>query len=108
MAGAQAMMGPTQMLFIGPAVIAMMPGVELTAAMAFVPVLNVTLALEAMLKGEVLLLEYSLTAFALLLQAWLAITISVRLLSREKLALAEGGAKPRKKRNPFGFRKRTR
>jgi len=84
----QAMLGPTQMLFILPAVAGIMPGLELSPAMAFVPVLNVVLAFKAMLVGKALYLEYALTAGALLAYALAAIAFAVRLLSRESVALS--------------------
>ena len=53
--------------------------------------------------GKDIALEYAITAGALLVQAWLAIAISVRLLGRESLALKESGKKkPTRKRSLFG------
>ena len=100
---AQALMGPVQLLFMAPAMISMLPGIELTPTLALVPILNVSLALEALLMGKDIALEYAITAGALLVQAWLAIAISVRLLGRESLALKESGKKkPTRKRSLFG------
>ena len=84
----QALLGPVQMVFILPAMAGAMPGLELTPAMAFVPVLNVVLAFRSMLLGEALYLEYVLTAGALLVYAIIAIRLAVRLLSREAVSLA--------------------
>jgi len=84
----QALLGPVQMVFILPAMAGALPGLELTPAMAFVPVLNVVLAFRSMLLGEALYLEYVLTAGALLVYAIIAIRLAVRLLSREAVSLA--------------------
>ena len=86
----QALLGPVQMVFILPAMVGMIPGVELTPGWALVPVVNVVLAFRAMLLGKALLLEYALTSGALLLYALLAIGFAVRLLSRESVLLAGG------------------
>jgi sodium transport system permease protein len=99
---AQALMGPVQLVFIGPAMISMLPGLELTPTLALVPILNVSLALEALLMGKDIALEYTITAGALLVQAWLAIEVSVRLLGRESLATRTAGPSPKKKRTLFG------
>jgi len=84
----QALLGPVQMVFILPALIGVMPGLELTLGWAFVPVVNVVLAFRAMLVGEPLYLAYTVTALALLVYAWIAIRVAVRLLSREEVLLA--------------------
>jgi len=84
----QAMLGPVQIVFIVPAFAGVIPGLELTPQTALIPVLNVVLAFRAMLLGKALLLEYSLTCAALLAYAALAITLAVRLLSRESVILS--------------------
>ncbi len=84
----QALLGPVQMVFILPAVLGIIPGIELSPALACVPIINVVLAFRAMLMGEPLLLEYSITAGALALYAWLALRLAVHLLSRESVQLA--------------------
>lgn len=84
----QALLGPVQMLFILPAMASVMPGLELTTKTAFIPVVNVVLAFRALLQGEALPLEYTLTAACLLGYAVLAVMFAVRVLSRESLGLA--------------------
>jgi len=84
----QAMLGPVQMLFILPAMVGVVPGLKLTAGLAFVPVVNVVLAFRSMLRGEPLYLEYALCSVALLAYAVLAIRAAVWLLSREEVLLA--------------------
>ena len=84
----QALLGPVQMIFILPAMVGVIPGIKLSLGWAFVPVVNVVLAFRAMLIAEPLYLEYAVTAGALLLYAWIAIRVAVRLLSRESVTMA--------------------
>jgi sodium transport system permease protein len=84
----QALLGPTQILFILPAMVGIMPGLELTLGWSFVPVVNVVLAFRAMLVSKPLYLEYVVTSAALLFYAWISIRVSVRLLSRETVLMA--------------------
>lgn len=81
----QALLGPVQMLFIFPAMAGAIPGLELTPALCFVPVVNVVLAFRSLLKGQSLPLEYALTALTLLVLAIVAIWLALRVLSREAL-----------------------
>jgi sodium transport system permease protein len=84
----QALLGPVQLLFIMPAMAGVIPGLDLTVQTAFVPVVNVVLAFRSILRGEVLPLEYTLTALSLLAYALLAIWFAVRVLSRESLSVS--------------------
>jgi len=84
----QALLGPVQMLFIVPAMAGVIPGLELTAKTAMIPVVNVVLAFRSMLRGESLPLEYTVTALSLLVYAVLAIAFAVRILSRESLQVS--------------------
>jgi len=84
----QALLGPTQILFILPAMVGVMPGLELNLGWAFVPVVNVVLAFRAMLVSKPLYLEYVVTSGALLFYAWISIRVSARLLSREAVLMA--------------------
>ena len=84
----QAMLGPAQMVFILPAIIGIMPGLKLSILWALVPVVNVVLAVRAILVMEWLPIPYLVTALVLLASAWLAVRFCVRLLSQEALAFA--------------------
>jgi sodium transport system permease protein len=84
----QALLGPVQMIFIIPAMAGVIPGLELTAKTAMIPVVNVVLAFRSMLRGEELPLEYALTALSLLICAVAAIAFAVRILSRESLQVS--------------------
>jgi ABC-type Na+ efflux pump permease subunit len=79
----QALLGPVQMVFILPALVGAVPGIELQPALALVPVLNVVLAFRGLLLGEAQPLFYTLTACSLLACAALASWIALRALSRE-------------------------
>jgi ABC-type Na+ efflux pump permease subunit len=81
----QALLGPVQLVFILPALAGAIPGLELTPALSFVPVLNVVLAFRGLLKGDSLPLPYTLTALSLLAYATIAIWAALRWLSRETL-----------------------
>ena len=84
----QAMLGPAQMAFILPAIIGVMPGLKLSIVWALVPVVNVVLAVRAILVMEWLPIPYLTTALVLCVSAWLAVRLCVRLLSLEALAFA--------------------
>lgn len=86
----QALLGPVQMLFLFPAMAGAIPGLELTPALACVPVVNVVLSFRALLKGQWLPLEYALTGITLLVLAVLAVWMALRILGREA-ALAPAG-----------------
>jgi sodium transport system permease protein len=84
----QALLGPVQMVFILPAMAGVLPGLELDARTAAIPVVNVVLAFRAMLQHRALPLEYLVTAATLLVYALLSIRLAVRVLDRESVALA--------------------
>jgi len=88
----QALLGPAQMIFIMPAMAGAIPGVEFTPGIALIPVVNVVFAFRSMLRGEVLPLEYTLTAVSLLVLAALSVYVAVRLLAREDV-LAQAAPK---------------
>ncbi len=80
----QALLGPAQLLFILPAMIGVVPGIELSLKTACIPVVNVVLAFRGLLQGKILPMAYVVTVLSLLLFAILSIRASVWLLSREK------------------------
>jgi ABC-type Na+ efflux pump permease subunit len=84
----QALLGPVQMVFILPAMVGIIPGIQLTYPMALIPVINVVLAFRAMLMGQPLYGQYCVTALALAFYAWLALRLALHLLSRESVLLA--------------------
>ncbi|MCB9906619.1 MAG: ABC transporter permease [Planctomycetes bacterium] len=84
----QAMLGPAQMVFILPAIIGIMPGLKLGLGWSLVPVVNVVLAVRSILVMDWLPIPYLLTGLVLLVSAWLAVRLCVRLLSQEALAFS--------------------
>lgn len=84
----QALLGPVQMVFIFPAMAASLPGLGLGYGTAAIPVVNVALAFRELLIGRAELGPVLVTALALVVYALVALRASVRLLSREGVALA--------------------
>ena len=65
---------------------------EITPVLASVPVVNVVLCFRSLLRGDVPLLEYGVTAVSLAGLSLAAIALSLWLLSRESLHLPETGS----------------
>ena len=87
----QALLGPVQLLFVVPAMAGTLPGIELTPALAGIPVVNVVLCFKSLLRGESIALPYAITATSLAALSVAAIGISVWTLSRESQLVSEGG-----------------
>ena len=85
----QALLGPVQLVLVMPAMVGLLPGLELDWRTALVPVVNVVLAFRTMLRGELLPLEFSLTAASLLAFTVGAIALALRVLSREATQLSD-------------------
>lgn len=83
----QALLGPVQLLFIAPALIGILPGLELTPTLACIPIVNVVLAFRGLLEGNGIGVEYFICAASLLAFASLAMRTSLHLLSRESLMI---------------------
>jgi len=84
----QALLGPTQMLFMLPAMATNLPGMELTATTAWIPVVNVSLAFRGLLVGSASAGPLLICVLSLTIAALLAIWFSVRLLSSEEVSLS--------------------
>jgi ABC-type Na+ efflux pump permease subunit len=97
----QALLGPVQIVFIVPALVGVIPGIELTPALCLVPVANAALAFRALLLGQALPAQYALVALSLLLYGLAALRGAVWLLDREELL----GGHPRPRKRLF-FRRR--
>lgn len=87
----QALLGPVQILFVVPAMAGVLPGLELTPALAGVPVINVVLCFRGLLRGDDVAIPYAITALSLAVLSVLAIGISIWVLSRESLLVSEQG-----------------
>ncbi|HEV8073400.1 MAG TPA: ABC transporter permease [Opitutaceae bacterium] len=80
---AQSYLQPMMFVIILPAIIGMMPGIELNARLALVPILNVSLASREMLSGVWHWPELRLILFSLIAYAAAALSIAVRMFNRE-------------------------
>jgi sodium transport system permease protein len=87
----QALLGPVQILFVVPAMAGTLPGIQLSPALAGIPVVNVVLCFKSLLRGESIGLPYAITACSLAALSVAAIGLSVWTLSRESLLVAESG-----------------
>ena len=85
----QALLGSVQLVFLVPAMVGVLPGMHLTPALALVPVLQVVLAIKAILQQAAgspwPWASLALAAAATALYTGLALALSVRVLSRQTL-----------------------
>ncbi len=85
----QSLLGTVQMLFLFPAMVGVLPGIELNAGLALLPVVQTVLAFKAILQTSASesanLLHLALAFVSQLLYAALAIYLALRLTSRESL-----------------------
>jgi sodium transport system permease protein len=80
---AQSYLQPMMFVIILPAIIGMMPGIELNARLALVPILNVSLASREMLSGVWHWPELRLILFSMVAYAAAALTTAIRMFNRE-------------------------
>ena len=84
---AQSKATPIIMLIIIPLVLAMMPGIELTWATVFVPVLNIGLGVKEIMAGTIDMTQYAAILISLILFSVGAIYISYKKFSDENAIL---------------------
>ncbi len=82
---AQSYLGPMIFMVIMPAVIGMMPGVDLNAKLAFVPLLNISLVCKEMLSGVWHWHYIALIFGSSSLYAIVALALAVRMFNREEV-----------------------
>ena len=82
---AQSIMGPLNILIIIPIMIGMMPGITLEASTAWIPILNVSLAMNDIIAGTLSWPLYAEVMLSLLFFTGLSIWISVKFVSREEV-----------------------
>jgi sodium transport system permease protein len=87
----QALLGPVQILFVIPAMAGTLPGIQLSPALAGIPVINVVLCFRSLLRAEDVALPYAITAASLAALSIAAIALSLWTLSRESLFVSEHG-----------------
>lgn len=82
---AQSYVGPMVFIVVMPAVIGMLPGIDLNARLALVPILNLSLVCKEMLSGVWHWNYISLIFGSSCLYAVIALAIAVRMFSRESV-----------------------
>ncbi|MBS1645619.1 MAG: ABC transporter permease [Bacteroidetes bacterium] len=80
---AQSYVTPLTFVIIVPAMIALMPGIKLSWATTWIPILNISLATKEIVAGTIIPLQYVAIVLSLILFAFLALLISVRQFSKE-------------------------
>ncbi len=84
---AQSYVTPMNFVVIVPAMVAMMPGIELNWQLSFVPVLNVALATKEIIAGTIHLGHFAVIVLSLIAFATLSVFISYQQFSQEKNVL---------------------
>lgn len=84
---AQSLVTPMTFVIIIPALIATLPGVELSWQTSFVPVLNIALATKEIIAGTINMLHYAAVVVSLVVLALLAAYISYNQFSKESMVL---------------------
>lgn len=82
---AQTYVSPFMVLIILPAVAAMLPGTELTAKLALIPILNVSLVSKEMVSGNFPLGLMALIFFSTCLYGAVALGVAVKMFNRESV-----------------------
>ena len=82
---AQSIMGPLNILIIIPIMIGMMPGITLEASTAWIPILNVSLAMNDIIAGTLSWSLYVEVMLSLLFFTGLSMWMSVKFVSREEV-----------------------
>ncbi|WP_027418724.1 ABC transporter permease [Crocinitomix catalasitica] len=80
---AQSILTPLNMAVILPAMVGFIPGIELNATLAFVPIVNVVLATKAIIAGNIEMIPLAITFITLIALAAIAVFISVRQFGKE-------------------------
>ena len=80
---AQSIISPMMVLIIMPAVIGLIPGIELTSLTAIIPITNISLATKEIIAGTMNFGLYALVVGSLLVYAVLGVLVSVKWFSNE-------------------------
>ncbi|MBJ2173886.1 ABC transporter permease [Aureibaculum sp. A20] len=84
---AQSYVTPLSFVIIIPAMIALMPGVELTWQTAWIPILNIALATKEIIAGTIQSSQYLVVVGSLILLAIMAVFFSLKQFSKETMVL---------------------
>jgi sodium transport system permease protein len=82
---AQSYVSPLLIIVIAPTIIGMMPGIELSAKTAFIPILSLSLVCKEMLSGVWHWTYIAIIFASSCLYATLALTLCVRMFNREEV-----------------------
>ncbi len=80
---AQSYLGPLMLVVLMPAIVGMLPGIDLNTTLAFVPLLNLSLACKEMLSGVWHWPYLAIIFFSTCLYAAGALALAVRMFNRE-------------------------
>ena len=86
---AQSYVSPMMMVIIIPAVLSQMPGMELSMTTALIPMLNIALALGAVLKGTYDVVLISVVAASVLAYAVIALWLASRVFKNEDVTTGQ-------------------
>lgn len=82
---AQSYLGPLMLVVLMPAIVGMLPGIDLTATLAFVPLLNLSLACKEMLSGVWHWPYLGIIFGSTCVYAAAALALAVRMFNRENV-----------------------
>ncbi len=89
---AQSYLTPIFIALLLPNFVAMMPGMDLTSATAFIPVVNLSLLVRGLFNGHATVQLYFLVLIANLAYAAMAVSLAARIFESEQVLL--GGERP--------------
>lgn len=84
---AQSYVSPLMFVIVIPAIMAMLPGVELTWKTAFIPIANIALATKEIIAGTIQMPMYIAVVASLIILALLAVFFSYKQFSKESMVL---------------------
>ena len=84
---AQSIVTPMSFLIIIPAVIALLPGIELDWTTVFIPILNVALATKEIVAGTIQPIHYIVVLVSLIILALVSVALSYKQFSKEGMVL---------------------
>jgi sodium transport system permease protein len=80
---AQSYLGPMMIIVLLPAIIGMLPGIDLNAKLAWIPLLNLSLVCKELLSGVWSWPYLAIVFFSTCLYAAIALALAVRMFNRE-------------------------
>jgi len=80
---AQSIVSPMMILIVLPAIMGLMPGMELTALTAIIPITNIALASKEIISGTINYSLYAMVLASLLIYAVISVALAVKWFSKE-------------------------